>query len=455
MENRHVLVVGMARSGIAVAKLLRERGAAVRINDIRREAEFEGALDALKPLGVEWRLGEPAESLLSGIDLLLISPGVPIDHPAVLKAKELGIEVAGELEIALRLSAGTLIAITGTNGKTTTTTLVGEIMRNAGKLTHVVGNIGRPASEIAQQSKADDVIVCEVSSFQLESVRDFHPSISAILNISEDHLYRHGTMQNYIDHKARIYQNQGAGDALVLNYDDPVLRALPTPDGVDVIWFSRLMDVPRGAFVRDGMIVYGDAQDYRPICALDEVGIPGSHNLENALAAAAIAMAAQVPPPVIRHTLRTFAGVEHRLEFVRELDSVSYINDSKGTNVASTLKAIEAMDRPSVILLGGRNPGANFSELARALTGSRIHDAVLLGESADALAQALDGAGFGAYEHAGFDLEKAVHLARAKAKPGGNVLLSPACKSFDMFGDYEERGRVFKRIVNELGEIPA
>ncbi len=452
MTDKRVLVVGLARSGIAVARLLLAHGAQVRINDMKTEAELGAALDPLRGLdGVEWRLGEPADSCLEGCDMLLISPGVPIDHPAVLKAHALGIEVTGELEMALRLSLGKLIAITGTNGKTTTTTLVGEIMKNAGKLTHVVGNIGAPVSAIAGETRPDDVIVCEVSSFQLETVRDFKPNISAILNITEDHLYRHRTMDNYIAHKARVFMNQGEGDSIVLNYDDETLRAMQTPTKAQKVWFGRAQQPPFGAFVSEGQVVYGAKDDHRPVCAVSEIGIKGGHNLENALAATAICMAFGIPAAVIRHTLRQFGGVEHRLEFVRELDGVNYINDSKGTNVDSTLKAIEAMDRDTVIMLGGQNKDADFTRLGEAVAqAKRIKGIVLLGETEDELARVLELAGVKDYLRSGYDMDAAIANARSLAEPGWNVLLSPACKSFDMFADYEERGRVFKEKVHAL-----
>ncbi len=455
MKGKHVLVVGMARSGIAATKLLCAHGAKVRISDMRPEADFGGALEELRMPGVEFRLGEQSETLLSGIDLLLISPGVPIDSPVVLKARQMGIEVAGELEVALRFAKGTLIAITGTNGKTTTT-LVGEIMKNAGKLTHVVGNIGSPVAAIADETKGSDVIVCEVSSFQLESVATFHPDICAILNISEDHLYRHGTMQNYIAHKARIFENQNAADTLVLNYDDAVLRQLTQPIESQLIWFSRTQTPSVGAFVQDEHIVFGAGDAAQKVCPVSEIGIPGAHNLENALAATAIAASAGVPLPVIRHTLRTFQGVEHRLEFIRTLDGVDYINDSKGTNVDSTQKAIEAMQKPTVLMLGGRNNDADFAELGKIVKRSPlIERVVLLGEAAPRLQEALDAAGYKNYTHAGMDFLGALLLAQSMAKPGMNVLLSPACKSFDMFKDYEERGRVFKQLVSELRSMSA
>ncbi len=452
MTDKRVLVVGLARSGIAVARLLLAHGAQVRINDMKTEAELGSALDPLRGLqGLEWRLGEPAANCLDGIDMLLISPGVPIDNPAVLKARELNIEVTGELEMALRLCLGKLIAITGTNGKTTTTTLVGEIMKNAGRRTYVVGNIGAPVSAIANDTRPDDLIVCEVSSFQLETVSEFKPDISAILNITEDHLYRHKTMENYIAHKARVFMNQGEGDSIVLNYDDETLRAMQTPLKARKVWFSRTQVPPFGAFVVEGQLVFGTKDDYRPVVNAAEIGIKGGHNLENALAATAICMAFGIPAAVIRHTLRLFGGVEHRLEFVRELDGVNYINDSKGTNVDSTLKAIDAMDRDTVILLGGQNHDADFTRLGEAIAAAkRIKGVVLLGEQEDDLARVLDAAGVTDYARSGYDLDRAIANARRIAEPGWNILLSPACKSFDMFHDFEERGRAFKEKVHAL-----
>ena len=452
MKDKLVLVLGMARSGVAVAKLLLMHGARVRINDIKTQAQLSSTLDPLRGLeGIEWRLGEGAADCLEGVDVLLISPGVPIDSPAVLKAQSMGIEVTGELEVALRYCKGDLIAITGTNGKTTTTTLVGEIMKRAGKRTHVVGNIGYPVSAIAADSRDGDAIVCEVSSFQFETVRDFHPKVSAILNISEDHLYRHRTMENYIAHKARVFMNQGAGDALVLNFGDPVLRTMQPPTGVDLIWFGRGEDVPHGAFVANGRLCFGVAADHREICSVDEIRIRGEHNLDNALAATAIAVAMGVAPEVIRESLREFGGVEHRLEFVRELGGVRYINDSKGTNVDSTSKAIAAMERDTVLMLGGQNKDADFAPLAQIVANSdKIKRVVILGETEDVLASALESVGISDYVRAGYDFDRAIALAGEMARDGWNVLFSPSCKSFDMFSDYEQRGCEFKRRVHAL-----
>ena len=448
---KQALVVGLARSGIAAAQLLLEQGWTVRLSDQKSlEALSEHAQMLLDHPNVEWRLGEAAQTLLDGMELVVISPGVPISHPVVAEAAKRGIELIGEMELASRFLQGKLIAITGTNGKTTTTTLLGEILKNAGRRTWVAGNIGVPLSGIAMETRPEDVTVCEVSSFQLETIREFHPDVSSILNITEDHLNRHGTMENYIAHKAKVFMNQGADDGVVLNWDDPVLRGMAGKPACNIVWFSRVQAPPFGAFVRGDVIVYGTPDEFRPICSVAEASIPGAHNLENALAATAVAMTLNVPAPVIRHTLRTFKGVEHRIEFVREVDGIRYINDSKGTNVDSTIKAIETMSRPTVILLGGSRKQVSMLPLAQAMKGSNITGAVLIGDTAPEIEKALDEVGFSEYRRAGYDFTKAVYMARDMAQPGGNVLLSPACASFDMFKDYEERGAIFKNIVNGM-----
>ncbi|MEA5069086.1 MAG: UDP-N-acetylmuramoyl-L-alanine--D-glutamate ligase [Christensenellaceae bacterium] len=448
---KRVLVVGMARSGVAAASLLAGQGVRVRLSDAKGREQLKEALAPLENLeGVEYRLGEPVEGLLDDVDQVVISPGVPIGHPVVDAARARGIELIGELELAFRYARGRLIAITGTNGKTTTTTLLGEICKNAGQLTFVVGNIGLPYASVAAGTRDTDAVVCEVSSFQMETVRTFHPSIAAILNITEDHLNRHGTMENYIALKARIFENQVQDDCLVLNYDDPALVPLAERAPGRVAWFSRTQVPPVGAFILGGAIVYGSADAHRCVCPADEVFIPGPHNLENALAAAAIAIEAGVPVPVIRHTLRTFKGVEHRCEFVRTLEGISYINDSKGTNVDSTRRAIAAMKAPTVLIAGGSSKQVDMLPLARAIAEGPIAHVVLVGATADEIARALDQVGYTSYARAGMDFERAVNMARSLAVEGGNVLLSPACASFDLFRDYEHRGAEFKRIVGAL-----
>ena len=451
MNGKKVLVFGMARSGIACAKLLLMKGAEVYICDSKAEADFNGKLDELKSAGAVLCLGEKhPENLIDGMDALIVSPGIPVENPAVVRAKALGVEVMGEIEYAYREAKGLLIAITGTNGKTTTTTLVGEIFKNAGKTTHVVGNIGTPYSGAIAGMTEDDVTVCEISSFMMETSQQFHPHIAAVLNISEDHLNRHGTMEKYIALKERIFENSVGDDWVILNWEDAVTRDMANRVKCRVGWFSSKNPVPFGAFVQDGVIVYGSEAEHTPICKVGEVYIPGDHNLQNALAAVAMTMAAGVSPEIIAHTLKTFKGVEHRIEFVRELDGVRFINDSKGTNVDSTLQAVRAMDRPTVLILGGSPKKTNYVPLAEELFKTPIIHAVLIGETAKEIQAALDQVGYTKYTHAGYDFHKAIELCFDLAPEGGNVLLSPACASFDMFDDYEARGRIFKGIVNGL-----
>lgn len=450
LGNKRILVVGMARSGIAAAELIMRHGAKPVLSDQKKEDAFGTELDVLRGTACEFRLGEDAVALLDGVDGMVISPGVPIDAPLVLAAKEKGVPVVGELELAWSLLQGDMLAISGTNGKTTTTTLVGRIFENAGRVTHVAGNIGYPLSSVAMVSRKDDISVVEVSSFQLESVKTFHPRVAALLNITEDHLNRHGTMAQYVKLKQRIFENQTERDYAVLNMDDPVLVKMASKLKAQVAFFSRTQPVANGAFVEDGKIVWQWRGERRVICNADQILIPGPHNLENAVAATAMACAMGVPAPVIRHTLQSFTGVEHRIEKVRVFQGVTYINDSKGTNVDSTIKAVQSMRAPTVLLLGGYDKHTDFMPLCREIAASgMIADVVVMGETAQQLRKQLEEAGYGRITQA-YSLEDAVEKAKAMATSGGNVLLSPACASFDMFRDYEQRGTVFKEIVNGL-----
>ena len=449
--SKNAMVLGLARSGIAVSELLIERGWNVLCCDSKNREAFNGALDALEQKGAKLCLGEKEpQKQLNGMDILIVSPGVPLTHPIFAAAKDAGVEVMGEIEYAYRESTGSLLAVTGTNGKTTTVTLLGEIFKNAGKRTHVVGNIGTPYSGAVAGMKPGDVTVCEISSFMMETSSKFHPSVSAVLNISEDHLNRHGTMENYIALKERIFENATAQDTVVLNWDDPETKKMAGHTKARIAWFSSRNEVEYGAFVRDGMIVFGDQDNAKPVCPAEEVYIPGEHNLKNALAATAMAMVAGVPAPVVRHTLRTFRGVEHRIEFVRELDGVQFINDSKGTNVDSSIQAVRAMKRPTVLILGGYDKHTDFMPLCEEIVKNPISHVVLIGATAKQCEETLEKAGCHAWEHAGSDFEAAIKTAFDRAGNGGTVLLSPSCASFDMFEDYEARGRIFKEIVNRL-----
>ena len=443
-EKKKVLVVGMARSGVAAAQLLRASGAEVTVNDSKSEEELGQQLSPLEGLQLERRFGCGAMELLEGKDCLVISPGIPDTAPFVVKAKEMGIYVIGELELAAQLSAGTLVAVTGTNGKTTTVSLLGEIFANSGKITHVVGNIGYPFS------LASHVLVCEVSSFQMETADTFHPHVALLTNITEDHLNRHGTMEVYTAMKMRMFRNQTPQDYAVFNADDPALKGLSKQVRSKVLEFSRKKEVTNGAFVRNDEIWFVMNGNERRVCRTDEIYIPGPHNLENALGAVCVAAAMNVPAPVIRHSLKTFRGVEHRIESVRELDGIEYINDSKGTNPDSTIKAVQTMSQPTVIILGGYDKHASFDALSREIVNSpMIRQAVLIGETAGLIRHSLQRAGFDAITETG-TLKEAVEVSRKLAQKGWCVLLSPACASFDMFKDYEERGRVFKEIVQAL-----
>ena len=449
-SGKRVLVVGMARSGVAAAKLLHKAGAKVVINDNKTAEQLGDALLPLQGLDIEYALGCPAAECLAGLDAMIISPGIPDTAGFVVKAKEMGIYVTGELEMAYQLSSGEMVAITGTNGKTTTVSLLGEIFRNAGRTTHVVGNIGYPYSAAGFDSTDSDMFVCEVSSFQMETAETFHPRCGALLNITEDHLNRHGTMENYALTKMRMFANMTAEDVAVFNADDPALKPYIPMVKAQVMLFSRKEEVENGAFVRDGIIMARWNGVETVICPADELYIPGPHNLENALAAACMATASGVAADVIAHTFRTFTGVEHRIEFVRELDGVRWINDSKGTNVDSTIKAIQTMNRPTVIILGGYAKHCDFTPMVKEMLASDyIREAVLIGVTADQIERQCRENGYTAIHRAG-TFEGAISQCRALAKDGWNVLLSPACASFDMFPDYEARGRIFKALVNEL-----
>ena len=448
--GKRVLIVGMARSGIAAAQLLCREGARVTVNDMKPREAFGEKLEALADLPVDFRLGEDGIDALKGQDTLVISPGVPIDAPIVKAAREKGIAVTGEMEMAAALVKGSLVAVTGTNGKTTTVSLLGAIFEAAGKVAHVCGNIGYPLSAAAMESRYDHVVVAEVSSFQLETTAAFHPLSAAVLNVTEDHLNRHGTMEVYTNLKRHIFAAQDESNFAVLNFDDEACRGMAEGLRSKVLYFSRLGEVDQGAFVRDGKIMVRIGDEEKAVCEAEELRIPGPHNLENALAAAAVAFSRGVPAPVIRQALRTFPGVEHRIEFTRELDGVRYINDSKGTNADSTIKAVEAMKAPTAIILGGYDKHVSFDALAETIANAPlIENCVLIGDTADQIEGALKKAGYSRI-HRAASLGEAVEKCRALSAPGGNVLLSPACASFDMFEDYEQRGRVFKEIVAQL-----
>ena len=450
--GKKVLIVGLARSGVAAAALLAQRGALVTANDSKSADELGEALSPLKGLPVTLRLGCAAMDCLDGQEALVLSPGIPDTAPFVRAARERGIYVLGEIELASQLCEGELVAVTGTNGKTTTTTLTHEIFKAAGRVSHAVGNIGDPFSAAVREGGRGEVFVCECSSFQMETVDTFHPRAAAFLNLTEDHLNRHGTMAEYARLKMRVFENQTAGDFAVFNADDPALSAFPEQVNSHVLLFSRRREVSEGAFVRSGRVVFRLDGQEKDICGTEEIYIPGPHNLENALAAVCLTAPLGVAPEVIADTLRTFRGVEHRIEFVRDVRGVRYINDSKGTNVDSTIRAVQTMNRPTVIILGGSDKHCDFTPLAEEMLRSPfLREAVLIGVTADQIERTLLACGWPKEKiHREKDFPSAVARCQALAQEGWNALLSPACASFDMFHDYEERGRIFKQLVHEL-----
>ena len=449
-EGKHVLVVGLARSGIAAAELLVQLGAVVTVNDSKKEEELGKDVAVLRNLPLTCRYGVPAMELLDGQEILVLSPGIPDSVAFVVEAKRRGIRVIAEIELAYEASCGRMVAVTGTNGKTTTVTLLDCMFRDAGEASHAVGNIGYPYSQAVLEEGSNDMFVCECSSFQMETVDGFHPHAAALLNITEDHLNRHGTMQEYTRLKMRMFEKQTEEDFAVFNADDPALTGLENQVSSRVLHFSRKREVENGAFVRDGKVVFRLDGRESVILPAEEIYIPGPHNLENAMAAVCIAMVSGLTPESIAETLRTFKGVEHRIEFTRELRGVRYYNDSKGTNVDSTVCAIRTMTRPTVMILGGSDKHADFAPLAKCVCESGcIAEIVLIGVTGPQIEKALLEEGFDHLHHAS-SMEEAVKVCQKIAQEGWNVLLSPACASFDMFQDYEERGRIFKDIVNGL-----
>ena len=447
-KGKKVMVVGMAKSGIASAGLLIAHGADVTLYDAKPLENFEpGAFDAFEGKAA-FAFGADADALAQQMDALVLSPGVPPALPFIQNAVRAGKKVIGEIELGALYTQAEFVAISGTNGKTTTTALTGEVFKNGGYTTHVLGNIGIPIAGEVDKTRKGDVIVAETAALQLETIDTFRPRVSAILNITEDHLDRYGNMENYIAAKERVFENQSEEDYCVLNYDNDVTRGMAGRQKSQVIWFSRQVRLERGVYLEDGNIVSAEPEGRITICRADEVKIPGTHNLENALAAAAMARCYGISAQAIRETLMTFAGVEHRIEFVREVNGVRYINDSKGTNADATEKAAAAMTRPTVIILGGYDKKSGFEELIRGF-GPHIRAIVALGDTRQRVVDDAAKAGF-APVHIADSFDNAVVRAREIAQPGWNVLLSPACASYDMFKDFEQRGRAFKRLVGRF-----
>jgi len=446
-KQKTALIVGMAKSGIGAAKVLTANGYHVIINDMK--PEIAGLAEALAGIPVEWRLGEDPMPLLNGIDLVVPSPIIPMTKPFLVEARNRGIEIASEIEIGYRYAKADFVCITGTNGKTTCTALTGELFKAAGFPTYVLGNIGVAITEHCMETRAGDVIVAETAALQLEGCTKFHARAGACCNITPDHLDHFGTMENYIAAKRKVFDNQTAEDFAVLNADDPEVSAMADITPAEKLYFSRMHAVENGMFVRDGIVIYKRDGAETPILPAKEIRIPGGHNLENAMLSSLLALSMGVKPETVAEVLRTFPGVEHRIEFVRELDGVVYINDSKGTNPASTIRAIEAMTRPTVMLLGGYDKHLPFDELFEVFQKSGlVKGMVVLGQTTQQILDTAERAGMRHLCRTAETFEEAVNTARSLAESGDAVLLSPACASWGMFDNFEQRGEIFKQIVN-------
>jgi UDP-N-acetylmuramoylalanine--D-glutamate ligase len=448
LKGKKVLVVGLGKSGLAAALFLRRRGALVTVSDVRSAEQLAKEIPALIEAGIMVESGGHGLLTFRRQDLIVVSPGVPLDTPELAQVKHFGLPVIGELELAARFLKGHTLAVTGSNGKTTTTTLLGEILKAGGLPTLVGGNIGVPVVALIDDSTEDTWSVLEVSSFQLETTVQFHPEIAVILNITPDHLDRHGSFENYCAAKERIFAAQTAEDCLVLNADNSPCEDAAARSAAKVYWFSIEHPVDQGAWLEQGSVVYRAAEDAPTEHVMPLRGIPlkGSHNIENVLAAVVAARLAGVPAEIIRHAVESFQAVEHRLEYVVTHNGVAYYNDSKATNVDATAKAIAAFSGGIHLILGGKDKNSDYTLLSDLLR-ERVSAVYTIGSAAAKIESHLRGV---VSIYSCETLDKAVASAAAAARPGEVVLLAPACSSFDQFENYEHRGKVFKQLVKDL-----
>ena len=449
LQGKKVLVAGCGKSGLGAAGLLKKTGACPVLFDENEEIDRE-SLTARKdyPEGVLLVLGKLEDALIKELSLAVISPGISIEEPFVERLKEAGVPIWGEVELAWQFGKGRLIAITGTNGKTTTTALVGEILKKHFASAFIVGNIGTPYTGEALKMTEESVTVAEISSFQLETAQKFHPEVSAILNITPDHLNRHYTMDCYVQTKEKIAMNQKGSEVCVLNFDDDYLREFGEHTTAKVVWFSRFTKPDRGAYMEGDMICYTDGIRSQELLNVHDMNLIGAHNYENVMAAVCITKAAGIPDEIIVEQIKQFKAVEHRIEFVTEKNGVRYYNDSKGTNPEAAVKAIEAMTRPTVLIGGGYDKGSEFDLYVKAFK-DRVKLLVLIGQTSDKIEATAKKYGFTNIIKAE-SLKEVVDICAENAKDGDAVLLSPACASWGMFDNYEQRGRLFKEYVNAL-----
>ncbi len=451
LKDKRFLVAGLGRSGIAAAKLLKRMQISFSLFDGSPDFDRESFYEKNKELkGAEIFLGSLKEEQMLKTDILVLSPGIPADLPMVNDMRALGVWIWGEIELAYVFSKGRTLAVTGTNGKTTTTALLGEILKNYFRDVKVVGNIGIPYTSVAADTTAETVTAAEISSFQLETIHTFAPEVTAILNITPDHLNRHHTMENYIAAKESITKNQSENDLCVLNYEDEELRRFGNGLKMKVTWFSSLRRLDEGFYLKDGTIYFAEAGKEKEIVKTEELKLLGRHNYENVMAAAAMALGFGVPSDKIREVLLRFTAVEHRIEYVTEKRGIRFYNDSKATNPDAAIWGMKAMDRPTYLIGGGCDKGSDYDAWIESFEG-KVKELVLIGETKEKIAETAKAHGFSAVTMAD-SMEEAVSVCYRHADSGDSVLLSPACASFGMFLNYEERGRIFKEIVQSLEE---
>lgn len=451
VKGKRVLVVGLGKSGVSSALFLHQLGARVTVSDTKTQEQLKQEIPALLDKGIIVEAGHHGERTFRGQDIIVVSPGVPYNEPHLAQAREQGTLVIGEVELASRFMKGRIIAITGSNGKTTTTALTGDVIAAGGTKALVGGNIGTPAISLVSQSTEDSVAVLEISSFQLESIQTFSPQIAVVINVTPDHLDRHGTFEAYVAAKGRIFENQTEDDYAVLNADDPTCVEYASRIRPQVRWFSTKGEVGVGAFIRDGKVVYRDDDGEREILAISDIQLKGAHNHENVLAATCCGVIAGVQPARIRQAVANFQAVEHRLEYVATVDGVQYFNDSKATNVDATIKALESFPSNIHIILGGKDKGSDYTVL-KGLLKERAKRVYTIGAAAEKIEKHLGGVV--EIVRSG-TLQNALKQASHAAIPGDVVLLAPACASFDQFDSYEHRGGVFKQLVKALQERAA
>jgi UDP-N-acetylmuramoylalanine--D-glutamate ligase len=444
--GKRISVLGMARSGLACAKLLKKIGAEVFVSDTKERESLSSEINQLEELGIDLETGGHTPKAVVDKDFIVISPGIPIDIPILNQAEALGIPIFSEIEVAYWLTDAEIIGITGSNGKTTTVTLVGEILKEDNRERQVGGNIGTPFSSIVEKISPDGIIVLELSSFQLERIEEFKPYIASVLNITPDHLDRHPDMKSYMEAKLRILENQTEDDFAVLNRDDEGSLRFTSYGKSQKIFFSTQKELEQGAFVQEGKLISRWNDKKTEIIDVNEIGIKGPHNLSNSCAACAICSILEVSSESIQRTLRNFPGVEHRLEQVATISGISFVNDSKATNVDSVWYALQSVTPPIILIAGGRDKGGDFTRL-RELVGKNVKALVLIGEAEEKIEKALGDLVPTFHSNS---MEEAVELSFKKAGPKETVLLSPGCASFDMFKDYQHRGEVFKVSVKNL-----